>query len=84
MRFLAILFALTIVTAAHAAEDEFGERFANLSPAALGSDETENMDLLAEGLQDIMPAAGDENAVAAEMQPPATNPSIPQEKPIVQ
>lgn len=80
MRFLAILFASTFIVTAAYAEDEFGDRFANLTPAALGGDEIENMDLLAEGLQDIMPAAGDEHAVAAP-ETPTEDPAILQEKP---
>lgn len=68
MRFVAALFVLGLITPAYAIQDEFGARFENIAPAAL-ADDTNEMDMIAQGLQDIMPAAGNETAIAVEQTP---------------
>ncbi len=77
MQILLILFVIVISgfvpNGAHA--DEFGDRFYNQAPQGLGDYEMEeeaeiqfiSMDDIAKNLQDIMPAAGDEEVASPEI-----------------
>lgn len=69
-KILAAAILLTFFTGSALAADEFGPRFANQTPGALADAENE---LLAEGeqtLQDIEPAAGEEETSAGLSQNP--------------
>lgn len=73
-----LLLGLAFVSPAFAA-DEFGARFSDNSPAALGSQTASaDQDALAASLQDIAPAAGDETPAPQEAQTPAAQPDSEQ------
>lgn len=56
-----------LLTAPALAANEFGSPFANQAPAALGGTEPDmDMNAMAESLQDIMPAAGNEESTPGE------------------
>ncbi len=75
MQILKVLLVMVAVgfTPFTVSADEFGERFSNKAPSGLGdytAEETEfpdiAMDDMAEALQDIMPAAGEEDVASEE------------------
>ena len=60
---------MMLISGAHAA-DEFGAMFTQEAPAALMEEPTQDpMDILAAGLQEIAPAAGDEDAAEVDASP---------------
>ncbi len=64
--FLSITCALVLAASTANAADEFGDRFYGQAPAALGATPQEQLladEEAAKALQDIMPAAGDEEIV---------------------
>lgn len=83
---LVMIPALSIIPA-HAANDEFGSRFTQQTPAGLGDDSDvtpllAHDDVSADSLNQIAPAAGDQpgdaSAPAAELQQDGTTESTPQ------